>query len=165
MTELPAYAAGLMAMLALCGFTIRRHPGERWQIIRCAGAILFNWIAGVIYVRQTGDYTPWAFSIFIDALAALAVMFHPAGRVQGYIGLFYLLQIACHTGFGLREWLSYRTDSILYYDAITWIAWAQLAAMGGWCSAIWGDDILHRMRDRRHAADSRARRAHIRKSP
>lgn len=159
MTDWPAYLAGLLGMLVLAALTVRWHPRERWQIVRCALAILINWIAGMIYVWQTRDYTPWAFNIFIDAAAALAVMYHPAGRVQGFLGLFYLFQIAGHTAFGVRQWLGLPADPVYYYNTITWIAWAQLAAMGGWCGAIWSGDLVHWLRDRRDARDRRARAA------
>lgn len=158
MTNAPTFALGMAAMLVAVSLTAYAHSkGEvREQILRTAAAILINWIAGLIYVSTTDNYTPWHFSIFIDALAAFAVMFHPAGRVQGFVGLFYFVQIAGHIAFGLRTMLHMSVDPIYYYDAITYVAWAQLAAMGAWCGGVWIGDLLHRLRPRGDASDSRA---------
>jgi len=165
MTELPIFAVGLFIMLVLAALTAMRQKEISWQIVRCAAAILVNWIAGTLYVWRTGDFTPWHFSIFIDAAAALAVMYHPAGRVQGCIGLFYLFQIAFHVAFGIRTILHMSADPIYYYDAITYIAWAQLAAMGLWCGGVWMGDFLHRLRHRHDAAARRARAGNSRAAP
>lgn len=153
MTELPAYLTGLVSMLVLVGLTAFRHKMQREQVLRSAAAILFNWIAGSLYVSFTEDYTPWHFSIFIDAICAFIVMWQPAGRVQGFIGLFYFLQIAGHTAFGLRYLTGYPNDPIFYYDAITYVAWAQLLAMGAWCVGIWGSPVFRFVRDRVHAVN------------
>jgi hypothetical protein len=163
MTDLPAYATGLFVMLALACLTANHFEQERWAVVRSAGAILANWIAGAVYVATTDNHTPWHFSIFIDALAALAVMYHPAGRVQGAIGLFYFLQIAGHIAFGFRRVLGMEADAIFYYDAITYVAWAQLAAMGVWCGGIWGRSLVHRVRNRRDASNRHASARHIRR--
>jgi hypothetical protein len=155
MTELPAYMGGLFAMLLVAVLTTWWHPEQRKQMLRTAAAILLNWLAGTVYVQNTGNYTPWHFSIFIDAAAALAVMYHPAGRAQGFIGLFYFFQIAGHTAFGIRRLLGLPADPVFYYDAITWVAWAQLAAMGVWCGGIWIGSGVRRLRGRGDASDRR----------
>jgi hypothetical protein len=156
MTDLPAYAGGLLTMLVVVGFTAHRFTNERWQLARVALAIFLNWLAGASYVIATENYTPWHFSIFIDALAAFAVMWQPAGRVQGFIGLFYLLQIAGHTAFGVRRLFGLGADPLYYYDAITFVAWAQLLAMGVWSGGLWGRSLFRRLRDRRDEAGRRA---------
>jgi hypothetical protein len=165
MTELLAYMAGLFTMLLAVALTAWLHRGQRPQMLRTAGAILLNWLVGFVYVQNTGNFTPWHFSIFVDAAAALAVMYHPAGRVQGFIGLFYFFQIAGHTAFGIRRLLGLPADPVFYYDAITWVAWAQLAAMGVWCGGIWIGSAVRRMRDRGDALDRGATSARSRETP
>ena len=149
-TDLPQYAAGLAIMLAMVCLTCFWHAEPRAQMLRSAAAIAANWLAGVIYVHNTGNMTPWHFSILIDTLAAFAVMYHPAGKVQGFIGLFYCFQIAGHIAFGARQMLGLGADAIFYYDSITYVAWGQLVAMGVWCGGIWIADLVHRLRDSRH---------------
>ena len=161
MTELPVYMNGLFAMLAIAGLTAWRHVDERSALMRTAGAIFANWVAGLVYVQNTGNLTPWHFNIFIDALAAAAVLYHPAGRAQGFIGLFYGFQIAFHVAVGFRLLLDFPVDLLFYYDAITWIAWAQLLAIGGWCGTVWGRSALHRFWRCSLEADRLAGRRHI----
>lgn len=155
MTELPAYALGLLCAIILAIFTGWRNNEWRWQLWRVAGVIAINWFIGLLYTHNTGNPTPWAFNIFIDSAAAFVVMFHPAGRVQSYIGLFYALQIAGHISFGGRRLMGYHADPVFYYDAITIVAWGQLVAIGMWAGGIWGKSLLHRFRDRGHAVDRR----------
>lgn len=125
-------------------------------MLRTMAAIVLNWLAGIIYVHNTGNATPWHYNIFIDAAAAAAIMYHPASRVQGYIGLFYGFQIAGHVTFGARQLLGIPTDEVFYYDAITYVAWAQLAALGVWSGAIWVADLVYRLWNYRHADHRRA---------
>ena len=59
-----------------------------------------------------------------------AVLWHPAGRAQQYIGLFYIFQIIGHIAYGGRLLLGYNANALLYYDALTVIAWLQLLTLG-----------------------------------
>lgn len=152
MTELPAYLIGLFAACMACLVTAHYHRASSEQLVRTAGVIALNWVAGVLYVSASGVYTPWAFNIALDTLCAAAIMLHPAGRAQAYIGLFYCAQIAFHCAFGMHEASGFPADGAAYYDAITWIAWGQLAAMGAWCVGILVGD--HR-RSHRHALSNR----------
>jgi hypothetical protein len=157
MTELPAYLAGLIvcALFALAvGWLEKDYRGQLWRV---AGALAVNWCAGFLYVTNTGNETPWQFSIFIDSMCAAVIMLRPTGRTQVYIGLFYMLQIACHIAYGGRQLLKLPVDAVLYYDTITWIAWAQLLAVGVWGSGIWGRNRLHRFWPVRHAPYRAAR--------
>lgn len=158
MTELPAYLVGLIMACLACLMTAHFHRASSGPLVRTACMIALNWVAGTLYVAGSGDYTPWAFSILIDVSCAAAIMAHPAGRMQAYIGLFYCLQIAFHCGFGLHETTGMPANGMAYYDAITWIAWGQLAAMGAWCVGILVGD--HR-RGNRHPPLDRAGHHHI----
>lgn len=146
MSWFASYASGLAVMLFVITVTLLRRPGEVITIGRTMLVILLNWVAGVAWVKASGDYTPWAFNILIDSAAATAIMWKPAGRAQGYIGLFYMLQITAHIAFGMRTIFDIRTDAIFYYHAITYVAWAQLAALGVWAGGVWMGDLLHRVR-------------------
>lgn len=162
MTEMPIYLAGLLVAVAALLITGCKMPGCRAQLWRVAAAVGLNWLAGLTYVEISGDFTPWKFSIVADIAAAAAVMWHPAGRAQCYIGIFYFLQIAGHIGFGARSILGYDPDPVYYYDAITWVAWGQLAAIGAWTGGLWIGHIVHSHRDSRDAVDSLARHGRIR---
>lgn len=144
MTDLPAFSAGMLFTVLLVLSTCWRYGEQREQMLRTMTVIILNWFAGIVYVSNTENPTPWHYNIFIDAAAAIAVMYHPAGRVQGYIGLFYFFQISAHVAFGARRLLGIPTDEIFYYDAITYVAWAQLAALGVWCGGVWLADLVHR---------------------
>jgi hypothetical protein len=160
MTEAPVYLSGLVVASLVAFVTGWRFKPHRWQLWRVAGAIFLNWLLGTAYVLKTGDYTPWMFSIVLDAITAAAVMWHPAGRTQVYIGLFYALQIAGHIGYGGRRLFGMEASALFYYDALTWIAWAQLLAIGVWAGGLWVRDTLHRSRPVRHALDRTARMGH-----
>lgn len=158
MTELQVYLSGLLAAAFIVAATAIRYSDVRWQMLRTISAIALNWCVGASYAWFSSDYTPWGLSIAIDAAAAGAIMLHPAVRTQAYIGLFYFFQIACHVAFGFRGILGLETSETFYYDAITYIAWAQLAALGVWCGACWLP--VHRVWRSGDAAHSRARNLH-----
>lgn len=163
MTELPAYLAGLVAISAVAFVTGWRFREWRNQLWRVSTAVFLNWALGTVYVAFTGDYTPWMFWIALDFVTAVAVMWHPAGRMQVYIGLFYALQIAGHIAFGGRRLVGLSADPIWYYDAVTYVAWAQLGAIGVWAGGIWVGAMLHRDRNSRPALHRGARLGHPRK--
>lgn len=160
MTSLAAYASGLLFAVLLSLYTGWKHEEAREQLWRVAAAILINWFAGLLYIRNTGNFSPWEFNLFIDSAAAFAVMWRPAGRVQGYIGLFYFFQIAAHVAYGIRDWAKMPNDPVFYYEAITLVAWAQLGALGAWTGGIWGKRFLHRVWHRGNAPDCRKGTAH-----
>jgi len=157
---MPSFLAGLIAIAFLSACTAWRDVRSREQLSRAIVVIVLNWCAGMAYVQNSGNLTPWQFNIFIDSASAAVILWHPAGRAQAYIGLFYMLQIAFHAAYGIREVLDQRVDQLFYYDAITWIAWGQLLAMGTWCSGIWGKDAVRRWRDHSHALDCRKSHSH-----
>lgn len=146
MLDMPSYAIGLFLVCIMAFITGSLFENSREQLWRSAGAILANWCVGMLYVYNTGNTSPWAFNIFIDSVAAATVLFHPAGRAQVYIGLFFAFQLAGHIAFGGRELLGLYADPFYYYDAITLVAWGQLLAMGVWGAGIWGKAILHSIR-------------------
>ena len=154
------YMSGLFAISLLCLVTAWRKATQREQILRTVLVIFLNWCAGLAYIQNSGDMTPWQFNIFIDSAAAAIILWHPAGRVQAYVGLFYMIQIAFHTAYGIREVFGQSVDQIFYYDAITFIAWGQLLALGAWCGGIWGKDAVRGLRDHGHALDRRKGNSH-----
>lgn len=105
---------------------------------RVAGVVLANWCAGTVFIWQTRNFDPWEFNLFIDSLAMMVVLWHPAGKAQVLLGLLYIGQICLHIVYGSRELLSYPNDILFYYNALTVIAWAQLLVLGGWASGIGG---------------------------
>jgi hypothetical protein len=157
LTSLLAFTVGIVLTMSFVGVTLwKRWSDSLRPLLRTALAITVNWLVGTAYVQITHDYTPWYFNIVIDGIAAYVVMRRPASKVQGYIGLFYIIQICYHVGFGIRTLgiIGEPGESTVYYDIITLIAWAQLMAMGMWCSGIWRNALIHRARDRRLKAAS-----------
>jgi len=154
-TSVVAYASGLFCVALLAGFTGWRRKEVRWQIWRVGFVLAANWFLGFVFVTQTGNYTPWIFSLLIDALAAFAIMYRPAGKIQGLIGLTYFFQIAGHIAYGGRGLIGLETDPLYYYDALTFVAWVQLLAVGAWGAGIWGKCALHSLGYLGHALDRR----------
>lgn len=150
MLDWPAYLAGLVAVLAMSAATGLRHKESREQLWRTAGAIAFVWAFGILYTSNTGNQDPWEFNLFIDSAAMAAILWHPAGRAQAIVGWLYLGQLICHSSYGVRELLGFYTDILLYYNALTGIAWLQLLAVGVWCGGIWLQDRLPRLRAAGH---------------
>jgi hypothetical protein len=162
MLDLPAYMLGLFGVLALVGLAAERFEECREPLLRTGASVLGCWLAGVVYVQTTDDYTPWHFNIFIDALAASVIMLHPAGRLQGAIGLLYFGQIAWHTAFGIQILSGNMPDALFYYNAITWVAWAQLAVLGAWGGGILYGSRVRTVRHSRNAPRTRTRAANSR---
>ncbi len=142
-------------MVLFAGFTGWKRTAARLQLWRVAFVLAANWYAGALFVRLSGDYTPWLFSLALDVLAAVAIMYRPAGRVQGIIGLTYFFQIAGHIAYGGRHLAGLPADPVYYYDAITLVAWVQLLAVGAWSAGIWGKALVHSLWHRSHALDRR----------
>lgn len=65
----------------------------------------------------------------LDLIAAIVILWRPAGKVQALIGLTFLLQIGVHTGKLLNG-----DDANLYYYwlLLSVLALLQLALIGGW---------------------------------
>jgi hypothetical protein len=167
LTSLPSFATGISIVMTFVALILWQNWSPACKpVLRTALAILSNWLTGVLYVQLTGDYVPWHFNIVIDGLAAFIVMYHPAGKPQGYIGLFYITQIACHIAFGIRNLgiIGEPGESTVYYDTITWIAWAQLIAIGVWCGGIWHNAHFCRIRHWNHVQTRNARSSDYRET-
>lgn len=138
MTELPTFAFGLLVavFLALAAGTSLMQ--------RVALVLLANWLVLTAYVDATNNYTPWAMCFVVDALSAWAVMRRPASCPQATIGMLYLGQMSWHLVFGVREAINLPADAIFYYDAVTYIAWGQVAVLGVWTGGAMADRILSR---------------------
>lgn len=150
-------------VIALAAFSILglwsgwKRKAPRWQIWRSVVAIAFNWLAGTVYITETGDYTPWQFSLFIDSGAALAILYHPAGREQAFLGWSYGLQIAAHIVFGALVTAGYSPPQDAYYRYLTYIAFVQLLILGDWSIGGRLENYLRRLWPRFDATYRRAR--------
>lgn len=118
----------------LCVVVMLSTTGTR-PMLRTALAIAANWLANTLYVYATVDYTPWAWFIATDAVAAWTVLWQPAGRVQSLIGWCFMAQILFHGVYAI-------SDPVLaahsYWIVLTLIAFLQLAFLGGWIVGHWG---------------------------
>lgn len=85
--------------------------------------------------------TTYSFAmIVVDALAAVAILYHPAGRWQSAIGLTYVFQIAFHIG---RLINASDADINSFYIGLSVLAVLQLALVGGW---LFGGGFLYLVR-------------------
>lgn len=64
-----------------------------------------------------------------DLLAAVVILWRPAGKVQALIGLTFLLQIGVHTGKMLN---GENADYYYYWLLLSVLAILQLSLIGGW---------------------------------
>lgn len=98
-------------------------------MLRTALAILGNWIANYAYIWATGDFTPWYWFIFTDAISAGVVLYQPAQRVQAVIGWTYMVQIIMHVLYSISP---SNMAQYSYWQLLTVIAFVQLVLLGGW---------------------------------
>ncbi len=70
-----------------------------------------------------------AMMIGVDALACIAITWHPAGRWQSVVGLSYVMQIIVHIARIIR---GADVDFDLYWWALSLLAFLQLFLIGGW---------------------------------
>lgn len=131
MTELPAYAAGLLITAILCALSWwKTRDGA---LVRSFVAVAGIWVAGASYVAETGIYDPWPLSVVLDVMAAMIILRHPAGMFQAFLGVLFILQIAMHIGYAAAKYQG-GGDIYTYYDALTYAAWVQLLVLSGWAS-------------------------------
>lgn len=161
MASLVSYVMGLLVVSSLLLWAGNAKKSVRGQVWRVVLVIMLNWCCGVTYITATGDQAPWEFNILIDTLSAFAILSNPVSRPQAYIGICYLAQICAHTAYGIREFFKFPNDVVFYYDALTLVAWTQLAVMGMWACGIGGSIVLHRLRGGRNARSLRAASLHI----
>lgn len=152
MLDLGPYLSALVGVTALC--LLAWLHSRSGALLRCLGAVLAVWVAGVAYSAFTGDFTHWAENIVIDGIAARMILRHPAGKMQAALGGTYAVQVAMHVAYGARETWTI-ADPIAYYDMLTIVAYAQLAILGGWALGTWGQFVIDRLRRHRPAMDHR----------
>jgi hypothetical protein len=117
----------------------------RGAVERCASVLMLNWLAGYCFNAWFGTFTPWAWSALIDTVSAVVILWHPAGRAQAILGGSYVAQLVCHFLYAATSiWTQHE-----YWQALTFIAWAQLAVLGIWGAKVgyssiaghfWGGD-------------------------
>lgn len=147
-----AYMLGLA--VAVPAAVLTGWLSGRPELARCVATVFAVWCLGVAFNLATGVSDAWQFNIVIDTYAAIVILFRPAGRWQAALGSFFCAQIAMHGGYGVGQLLGKTTDPVLYYDALTSVAWVQLLLIGGWCSGIWGGGLVRRWFGNRGAASA-----------
>lgn len=103
-------------------------------MLRTSGALFLNWAAQLIYHALTGQSAPWLFFFAIDTVTAIAILWRPAGKMQGIIGVTLLAQIALHVSYAIFTILNgyvWRVE-VAYWERLQAIAALQLLLMGGW---------------------------------
>lgn len=132
--------------------------GEK-AMLRTVGALFGAWVLNWGYVTLTGSYTPWAWFTAVDAIAAAIILIRPAGKVQGLIGVCFLVQIAQHVAYGANYLENgYSWDAaMLHWTVQQVIAFIKLFLVGAW--AAWNGKaaylrLFHRHRRVSHPAHS-----------
>lgn len=120
---------------------------RRDAMSRVASALILNWVAGYLFNEVFHTTTPWAWSFAIDTVSAVIVLWSPACRWQALIGASYIVQIMMHAMFALGRWHPHS-----YWEALTAVAWLQLALLLLWGGA--GVAHRHAFDVRRRAVDS-----------
>jgi len=152
-TDWPFYLASMLLVFGLAAWTAWKYEEERGTLVWVIFAIGFNWCAGRAFVLMTEDSAPWQFNIFIDSMAAFAILWPPSSRWQSIIACFYFAQLAFHAVYGSEKLLNLSIGEVLYYKTITWIALAQLIAVGVWCGGRWLRNHVHHFRYFGYALD------------
>jgi hypothetical protein len=103
--------------------------GNRAALVT-ATVMLVNWLSCVCVVAVTHDFYPVLFFIVADYLAALALFTLRTTRWQSLVMAIYGVQLICHAAYALSDMGAGPT----YYSywALTYLAWAQVALIGGW---------------------------------
>jgi hypothetical protein len=128
------YGIGLTVAVLAASLTVYGHPD--WRLARATLALLFNWVAGTVFVMATETTDAWSFNIAIDVAAAAVILYRLAGRWQIALGLTYCLQIAMHVVYALSMARS-AAHPWPYYSALTAIAWLQILLVLGWSFDVW----------------------------
>jgi len=100
-----------------------------WQQLRVWLVMMGAWVAGMLAVTATGDYTPVLPYICIDIAAAFLVLLKPAGIAQKLIGCTFAMMISWHVGFSLAA----HGDALFYtqfQSILGWVQWAILMLWG-----------------------------------
>lgn len=115
-------------ILGACWFVCLSCGGSYERM--SASVVLANGIANEVYVRVTGDTTPWAWFLTTDTLACLILTSPHNGRVRipqsGTVGAVlaatYATQIVMHLGYAM----SINGRAYTYWQSLTAMAWLQL---------------------------------------
>lgn len=136
-----AYMVGLAVATVISGLTSLMV--QDYRLLRACGAILANFMAGIIFELSTGILDHWGFNILIDSITALIIIARPAGRAQSLLVVSYCVQIAMHGAYGVL-WIKGIAEATPYYNWLTGVAWIQLFILGGWCAGHWWRAYYHR---------------------
>jgi hypothetical protein len=130
MSHAVVYLAALFVVSMMSFIT-----GEK-AMLRTVAALFGAWVLNWGYVTLTGSYTPWAWFTAVDAIAAAVILIRPAGKIQGLIGVCFLVQIAQHIGYGVNYVENgYSWDAaMLHWQMQYGIGFIKLFLVGGWAA-------------------------------
>jgi hypothetical protein len=97
-----------------------------------AAILLANWIANTAFCWVTGASDPWMLFIVTDYLSALALLLAGRTRAHYAIAASYALECVMHSAYG-----SYGNSKQFYWDALYYVAWAQVVFVGAWSVHDW----------------------------
>lgn len=95
-----------------------------------AAILLIDWAACSTIVWLCADSYPWLSFLVFDYVAGLAIFAIRTSRWQSVVMLIYACEMVWHAAYGLSDrgvvatWYS--------YWALLYMAWAQVALVGGW---------------------------------
>jgi hypothetical protein len=139
-----SYLASLALVSVMAIFT------RRSAMIRTCAAIFAAWIANYSYIMLTGsEYPVWWF-VAIDAIVARIILLKPAGRIQGWIGCCFIVQVCINMGLGLAYWgeaIPYLAQ-VKAWSYTTPIGYIKLALIGAWALHDGTRLYIHHLRGR-----------------
>lgn len=117
--------------IALCALVLVISVKGCWQMKRSVYALFLVGVVSLI-LASLMDWTtsPYGLAMMgVDFVAALVILWRPAGKFQSLLGITLVVQMGIHAGKLLR---GADTNFDYYYLALSVLAILQLVLVGGW---------------------------------
>lgn len=143
-----------LALLALC--TLATAMRDEAKLLG-AWVLMLNWIVNTAFCWATGADFPWLMFMTIDYLSGLTLIGLGRSRWHYSVAAIYALQMICHSAFGYVAYFGIESAAKRpYWEALYWLAWAQVAVMFIW---IGYDLARHRLGTSRRVPPAQPRAA------
>ena len=117
-----------------------------WPIVISALILTANWGACALMSYASGSVSTWVALAGIDYAAAVIIAIAAERRPQFVIVALYAFMLVFHVAYSVQDTMKVGLSERQYFDALTILAWMQIATIGGWL----GVDAYKARRSRRH---------------
>ena len=117
-----------------------------WPIVTTALLLTANWGACALISYLSGSVSDWIALAGVDYVTAVVLALMSARRPQFLIVALYAGMLVLHVAYSVHEIWKVGLSEREYFDALTVLAWLQIASVGGWL----GVDAHKARRSRRH---------------